>query len=218
VLQRRSEAIKNTINRYNTQAAKLDPPRPPLSWKEIVNYTFIGEFNTLCHSQSEVYSQPWAQTAHHEATIKYFKLCRACEEVIRLNIEVRRLRTSIHDESIHTQKTISLLLMTNPDLAFELQHRWKLHNAINHLHVQHLDAIKNLSVYTGVHGIGTCLASASTSSSAVGGRVEGNEHASERVYNDVHGVNLNVVDDDEAEQEGNHDLKKVTDFVLTIVD
>ena len=90
-----------------------------------------------------------------------------------MNIEVRRLRTLIHDESIHTQKTISLLSMTNPDLAFELQHRWKLCNAVNRLHVQCLDAIENLSVYTGVRGIGTCLASASTSSSAVGSRAEG---------------------------------------------
>ena len=200
------------------QAAKLDPPCPPLSWKEIVDYTFIGEFDTLRHSQSEVRSQPWAQTARREATVKYFKLCRAREEVTRLNIEVRRLRTSIHDESIHTQKTISLLSTTNPDLAFELQHRWKLRNAVNRLHVQRLDAIENLSVYTGVRGIGTCLASASTSSSAVGSRAEGDEHAGERVYDDVHGIDLNVVDDDEAEQEGSHDLEKVTDFVLTIVD
>jgi hypothetical protein len=108
--------------------------------------------------------------------------------------------------------------MTNPDLAFELQHRWKLHHAVNCLHVQHLYAIENMSVYTGVCGIGTCLTSASISSSAVGSRAEGNEHASERVYDNVHGINLNVVDDDEAEQEGNHDIEKVTDFVLTIID
>ncbi|KAF8233273.1 hypothetical protein L208DRAFT_1020381, partial [Tricholoma matsutake] len=140
-LQCQSEAIKNAINRYNTQAAKLDLLCPPLSWKEIVDYTFIGEFDTLHHSQSEVRSQPWAQTVRREATVKYFKLCCAREEVTWLNIEVCHLHTSIHNETIHTQKTISLLLMTNPDLAFELQHRWKLCNAVNHLHVQCLDAI-----------------------------------------------------------------------------
>ncbi|KAF8233268.1 hypothetical protein L208DRAFT_1021563, partial [Tricholoma matsutake] len=140
-LQHQSEAIKNTINCYNMQATKLDPPCPPLSWKEIVDYTFIGEFDTLHHSQSEVCSQRWAQTACHEATVKYFKLCHAHEEVMRLNIEVCHLHTLIHNETIHTQKTISLLSMTNPDLAVELQHRWKLCNVVNCLHVQHLDAI-----------------------------------------------------------------------------
>jgi exonuclease VII small subunit len=46
-LQRRSEAIKNALNRYNVQAAKLTPPRPSLSWKEIVDYSFLGEFDLL---------------------------------------------------------------------------------------------------------------------------------------------------------------------------
>jgi hypothetical protein len=127
-LQRHSEVIKNAISHYNMQATKLDPPHPPLTWKEIVDYSFIGEFDTLRHSHSDVCSQPWAQTMRHEATVKYFKLCRAQEEVAWLNIEICRLRTSIHDETIHTQRTISLLLTTNTELAVELQHQWKLRN------------------------------------------------------------------------------------------
>jgi hypothetical protein len=121
-LQRCSEAIKNAISCYNMQAAKLDPPHLPLTWKEIVNYSFISEFDTLRHSHSDVRSQPWAQTVCREAMVKYLKLCHAQEEVARLNIEIHHLRTSIHDEMIHTQRTISLLLTTNTELAVELQH------------------------------------------------------------------------------------------------
>ncbi|KAF8228367.1 hypothetical protein L208DRAFT_1424478 [Tricholoma matsutake] len=60
-LQQHSEAIRNALSRYNAQAAKLMTPHPSLSWKEIVDYSFI---------------------AHREATVKFFKLCHACEEAI----------------------------------------------------------------------------------------------------------------------------------------
>jgi hypothetical protein len=106
------------------------------------------------------------------------------------------------------------------ELAVELQHQWKLHNTVNHLHIQCLDAIENLSTYTGVHGIGTCLASTTIatgvlSPAVVRMAVEGNEYG---LYDNGHMINVDVVDDDEAVQDGDCKLEKVTDFVLTIVD
>ncbi|KAG2752758.1 hypothetical protein P692DRAFT_20723416, partial [Suillus brevipes Sb2] len=46
-LQRCSDAIQNAIICYNTQAALLVPPRPKLTWKDIVEYSFLGEFDLL---------------------------------------------------------------------------------------------------------------------------------------------------------------------------
>ena len=89
-LQHRSDAIKNALNRYNVQAAKLTPPRPSLSWRQIIDYSFLGEFDLLRHSRVDIRNQPWKVT-RREATVKYFKLCRAEEELTRLNIEIRRL-------------------------------------------------------------------------------------------------------------------------------
>jgi hypothetical protein len=120
-LQCQSEAIKNAINRYNTQAAKLTPPRTLLSWKEIVEYSFLGEFDALRHSTRGMRNQLWAQATHREAMVKHFKLCRAREEITRLNIEIRRLRTSIHHETLHTNKAILHLTEKNPHLAAELK-------------------------------------------------------------------------------------------------
>ena len=74
-LQWQLEAIKNVLNQYNTQAAQLDPPHSPLSWKEIVEYGFISKFDLLRHSRQDIWSEPWTQPAHCEATIKEFKLC-----------------------------------------------------------------------------------------------------------------------------------------------
>jgi hypothetical protein len=69
------------LNRYNVQAAKLTPPHLSLSWKEIVDYSFLGEFDFLWNSRADIRNQPWTQVTRREAMVKYFKLCRAEEEL-----------------------------------------------------------------------------------------------------------------------------------------
>ncbi|KAM6494952.1 hypothetical protein JOM56_009575 [Amanita muscaria] len=135
-LQHRSEAIRKALNQYNTQAARLIPPRPPLSWKDIVDYTFIAEFDLLRHSRADVHSELWAQPARREAALKFFKLCQAKEELTRLNIEIKRLRTWTYDESEHIATTINRLSTTDPLLSLEIQRRWSLCASINNLHLQ----------------------------------------------------------------------------------
>jgi hypothetical protein len=62
-LQRRSEAIRNLLARYNVQAAALEPPRPSLCQKEIVDYSFSH------NSTSAI-----LELVYCEAVIKFFKL------------------------------------------------------------------------------------------------------------------------------------------------
>jgi hypothetical protein len=197
------------ISQYNTQVAKLTPPRPPLSWKEIVDYSFLGEFDVLWYSRNNVNNQPWAQVLHRKATVKYFKLCHACEEVIRLDIKIRCLRTFIHDETILTPNVISMLSTSNPPLATELQQRWYLHNAVNHLHIQHLDAIEKSHKLTGLCGVGRHLSPPDTMQMLTMGDAERLEDNDDEVV---------VDDDDEVVEDGNHDLENVTDFILALVD
>jgi hypothetical protein len=113
-LQRRSEAIRNAITQYNEQAAKLNPPRPPLSWKEIIDYSFLGEFDLLRHSRGNVHQATWAQPARQAATVKYLTLHWGREEITRVNTEIRRLRTLIHDETVHVEGIIAELSQTDP--------------------------------------------------------------------------------------------------------
>ncbi|KAG1752343.1 uncharacterized protein EDB91DRAFT_1234441 [Suillus paluster] len=120
-LQWRSEAIRNVINWYNIQAVALNPPHPKISWKDIVDYSFLGEFDLLRHSHTDIRSNDWAKPAHWEATNKFFKLCRAHEEVERLNIKVCHLPTAIHAEELQTSVVIDDLLLSDPRLAAELQ-------------------------------------------------------------------------------------------------
>ena len=120
-LQQRSETIRKAIVWYNAQAAMLNPPRPPVLWKDITQYTFLGEFDLLRHMRDDVRECIWAKPAVREATAKFFKLCRVKEEITRLNVEVRRLRTAIHDEEKEVSQTILNLRGLQPLLAYELE-------------------------------------------------------------------------------------------------
>ncbi|KAJ6605926.1 hypothetical protein B0H10DRAFT_2310689 [Mycena sp. CBHHK59/15] len=88
-LESRSKAIKAALVRYNMAAAALPEPRPPLSWEEVVEYTFLADFDLLRDSNRVDPSQrPWALPAARLAMDNYFKICRAVEEIKRLNIEI----------------------------------------------------------------------------------------------------------------------------------
>ncbi|KAG2037923.1 hypothetical protein BDR03DRAFT_933774 [Suillus americanus] len=130
-LQCCSDAIQNAINRYNTQAAALVPPRPKLAWKDIVEYSFLGEFDLL-------YAD-WTAPAH---------------QIQCLDIEIRRLRMAIHDEKIKTNTTIEQLLVTNPLLAVELRRRWQACTTINAIHLYWLNQIESQLGFLGRRGIG----------------------------------------------------------------
>ncbi|KAH7920575.1 hypothetical protein BV22DRAFT_985142, partial [Leucogyrophana mollusca] len=120
------------------------PPRPTISWKEIADYTFLGEFDLLRQSHSDPRCEDWTKPAQHEATIKYFKLQCAREEIARLNVEIRRLRTSIHDKEVVTTQIITNLLDTNHSLGLELQRQWQTRVAVNAIHIYRLDQIECL--------------------------------------------------------------------------
>jgi hypothetical protein len=207
-LQRRSEAIRKAITRYNEQAAKLNPPRPPLSWKDIVEYSFLGEFDLLRHSRADVRQEPWAQPARRAATAKYFHLCRAKEEITCLNTEIQRLCTSIHDETEHIECVIAHLSTADHRLCSELRRWWALRTSVNQVHLHRLNALKQSADYTGNQGIGVRLGSQvrNRSSGDIGDVLS---HADQSVFVDV-----------EAEQQENYnrDFEHVTKFVLRITD
>ncbi|KAG2116141.1 hypothetical protein DEU56DRAFT_748433 [Suillus clintonianus] len=134
------------------------PPRPKLAWKDIVKYNFLGEFDLLRHSHTDIRDTDWTAPAHHEATVKYFKLQRAREEIQCLDIEVRHLCTAIHDEKIKTNTTKEQLLVANPPLAVELRRRWQARAAINTIHLYQLNQLESQLGFSGRRGVGVQLA------------------------------------------------------------
>ncbi|KAI5987365.1 hypothetical protein EDD15DRAFT_2372312 [Pisolithus albus] len=87
------------LDRFNIAARACSPSCRQLTFKEVVEYTFLADFDVLRNATREDISQrPWASPAVHAAMDHYFKVCRAEEEIECLNVEVRRIITYLRDE------------------------------------------------------------------------------------------------------------------------
>ncbi|KAG2143103.1 hypothetical protein DEU56DRAFT_911034 [Suillus clintonianus] len=218
-LQRRSEAIRNAIIRYNTQAAGLNPPRPNISWKDIADYGFLGEFDLLRHSRDDIRSSDWSKPGHREATTKYFKLHRAREEITRLNVEVRRLRTAIHDEELGVSDVMQELLVSDPHLACELQRQYRSRLAINAVHCYWLSRIEKLAGFSGAKGVGVRLQRAGESTrdaDQVGHRGQplGNIASFQVNSESLENTDLDAIDQEEQDAL----TEEMADYLQSIVD
>ena len=97
-LQTRCKAIQNAVKVYNTAATALSPPRPTIDWSKVSHYSFLDEFSLLRDTRQDVREQAWARPAHRETVRQYLRIQRAQEEILRCNVEIRRLHTAIIDE------------------------------------------------------------------------------------------------------------------------
>ncbi|KAH6906938.1 hypothetical protein BKA70DRAFT_1372270 [Coprinopsis sp. MPI-PUGE-AT-0042] len=53
-LQVRSKAIRAALDRYNDAAKRMLPPRPQLTWDQIVDYSFLADFDLLRDSREDI--------------------------------------------------------------------------------------------------------------------------------------------------------------------
>ncbi|KAF8523540.1 hypothetical protein BU17DRAFT_74962 [Hysterangium stoloniferum] len=74
-------------DQYNTAAKGLPIFRHQLEWKEVVEYSFLADFDLLCDARQDISHKLWATPAGRLAMDLYFKIQHACEEINRLNIE-----------------------------------------------------------------------------------------------------------------------------------
>ncbi|KZT63506.1 hypothetical protein DAEQUDRAFT_680260 [Daedalea quercina L-15889] len=82
------EAIQKALTEYNRLAAHLNPPKPPLSPKEVLDMATLSEFDFLHDARQDIRQQPWAQHANRKAMNAYFNVKHAGEEIKWLNIEL----------------------------------------------------------------------------------------------------------------------------------
>ncbi|THG96932.1 hypothetical protein EW026_g4986 [Hermanssonia centrifuga] len=99
-MKTRGKAIRTALGKYNKLAVLMNPKAPMLQWKDVVNFTFITEFDLLRNSYSheDISTKPWTVQVNREVAAKYFKILRAQDEIIHLNVECRRLQTYLRDE------------------------------------------------------------------------------------------------------------------------
>jgi hypothetical protein len=97
-LQARSKAVKNAIAKYNNIAEAMTPPKPTLSWEQVVEYAFLADFDLLREGREDIWGELWAQPAGRAAMDQHFKLLHVDEEIVRLNVEIHRLITFMKDK------------------------------------------------------------------------------------------------------------------------
>jgi len=117
-LKARSKAIQRALTAYNQAATTLDPPHPKLTWAQIVEYTTIAEFELLqTGAHEDIRNMEWADARNRQATICHLKISRANEEIIRLNIETKRLATWVNYESLELNQAIATCGVVDPVLS-----------------------------------------------------------------------------------------------------
>ncbi|KAJ7229592.1 hypothetical protein C8J57DRAFT_1092490 [Mycena rebaudengoi] len=153
-LQTRSKAIRTALKNYNTAAESLTPPARMLEWAEVIDYTFLADFDLLrCGIQSDALC-PWATPAARMVLDAHFRIERAKEEVIRLDIEIRRVMTHIQDERAFFVAKEQEFNETDPCLAFAIrQHRFQQERFDN----VHMDWFCKLEKKLGIRFTGTLV-------------------------------------------------------------
>ena len=71
-LRTRSSAIKTALQQYNDAAAKLNPPRDPLTWSTVLKAATVADFDLLHDTRTDIRSLPWTEPSRREATSYYF--------------------------------------------------------------------------------------------------------------------------------------------------
>ncbi|KAG1719238.1 hypothetical protein EDB19DRAFT_1898796 [Suillus lakei] len=145
-LKSRATAIRNALT--------PEPSSPPLQWEQIVDYSFLAEFDLLRKTGTEIQTKRWANPSYRHASTQHLAHQRAKEEIRRLNVEVGRLCTKIRDDALDYPRAIAQLELDNPPLAAHLQRRWQWLRSANGQPFG-IDQILRLPGYSGPMSPGT---------------------------------------------------------------
>ncbi|KAJ7918559.1 hypothetical protein B0H13DRAFT_2321316 [Mycena leptocephala] len=158
-LQACSKAVKNAIERYNEQAAAMDPPKPMVDWDEVVEYAFIADFDLLREGREDIRGELWAQPTGRRAMDQHFKLLCADEEIVRLNLEIRRLVTYMVDEEAFLSREEERLRAVGKEgLAVQVGLLRMERGRFTDLHMSHLVKLSKVPGFTGsiLPGVSVC--------------------------------------------------------------
>ncbi|KAJ3553548.1 hypothetical protein NP233_g12617 [Leucocoprinus birnbaumii] len=153
-LQQRSQAIRNAIDRYNIAAAEMIPPHEQLTWDQVVNYSFLIDFTLLRDCREDVTQRLWARPTSRHLMDQYFKIIRAREEIVRLNVEIRRVITYMHDEERFLKAQELHFTPTDPYLAHQIKKLRLERTRFNELHTRRFAKLKKMSGFTGSLALG----------------------------------------------------------------
>lgn len=148
-MKARSSAIAMAVKKYNSAAAAVNPPRPPIKADDVLSYVYLSEFDLLRDSRFNVLTKPWARAAEREAINNYFRLCRSKEEIERLNLEITHLVTYIRDSEDEMKFQIEHFEQSDKKIAYQLKKRLRRRSIQNDVHRMRLRQIQALHGFSG---------------------------------------------------------------------
>ncbi|KAL0572550.1 hypothetical protein V5O48_009407 [Marasmius crinis-equi] len=149
-LQVRAEAIKTAITAYNKAAASLNPPRESLDWIQIVEMVKLAEFDVLRDTTTSISELIWARPENKEIIGLHYSILRAREEIVRLNVEIKRKVSHMLDEHADFYHAINAARADNDyDLVQELQTRNSTQARLNEYVAEQLLQTSRLRGFTG---------------------------------------------------------------------
>lgn len=154
-LKKRSETIRTALKAYNMAAGAIGAEK--LDFKSVINYAFVSQFDLLRDSRQDIRSKPWTKASNRFLMDKLFERDRACEEIIRLNVEVARLRTWIHDEGLDLRAAITTTQESNPTLASEIKEQAERRFRIHERLLKTIQALERTPGFTGTRTPGQSI-------------------------------------------------------------
>ncbi|TFK59070.1 hypothetical protein BDN72DRAFT_873096 [Pluteus cervinus] len=148
-LKTRVEAIRNALNAYNKAAKLLVPPREELTWTKLMDVGNLSEFDLLRDTRQEVSKLAWVNPSRRAAMNSFFRIKRATEEIIRLNVEIRRLITYMMDREADFNSTYKSVKSSDEPLAYEIQERWSHLTKVHTVIAKDLSRTSKLNGFTG---------------------------------------------------------------------
>ncbi|KAI0038469.1 hypothetical protein FA95DRAFT_1662786 [Auriscalpium vulgare] len=148
-ITRRSGAVRSALDRYNKLAPLQQPPRPVLDYSEVADYSWLADFDILKESRSDVLEKAWSNPGNREASMKYFKILRAKEELTRLNVEAARLQAWVDFEDQDLAMRAQNLRETSPLLSAHIDQYRGLRAQVNDNQRRLLGRTYALKGYTG---------------------------------------------------------------------
>ncbi|KAJ6591774.1 hypothetical protein DFH09DRAFT_1306483 [Mycena vulgaris] len=151
-LAARATAIRHALTEYNVAAVVLDPPRSQVTWAEVQQLVSVADFDLLRDMCTDIHKLPWADPICREAMVLYFGIKHSKEELLRLNVEIRRLITFMIDDHVDYVKVIRDCILPSTEalgLAHELSKQWIYRSNINQGIVERLVKASRLVGFTG---------------------------------------------------------------------
>ncbi|KAJ7068499.1 hypothetical protein C8F01DRAFT_1017912 [Mycena amicta] len=147
-LRVRSTAVQASLARFN--AAAVEMGKRTLDWNEVVQYSFMSDFDLLREGRTDITRELWIQPKARAAMDAHFKILRAEEERVRLNIEIRRFITHIRDEDAFLRYHERRLMEEDQkDLAHQVSLYRVEHSRFNPGHIWRLVQLKKLPEFNG---------------------------------------------------------------------